>query len=113
MNELSKLAPELKAQCKSGSNHGERQLSGSIVPGSRGVIKDKEHANRTLRFGIAVGQGHICRSSAKGRLQLMLIMKERLEESGWVWQARILENWIHRLQPKRADLSEREREEAS
>jgi hypothetical protein len=82
-------------------------------PGSKGVIKTKDHANRQLRFGIAIGQGHICKSSAKGRLQIMLIIKERLEESGWVWQAKILNSWIHRLQPKRADLSEREREEAS
>jgi hypothetical protein len=104
-------------------------------------IGSKEWADKQLRFSIRILQGHICRSSWKGRLQLALIVKERLLEHGYTWHAERVDNWIHRcqprvccknsdlkkcknsqdptfqarelLQPKRADLSEREREEVS
>jgi hypothetical protein len=92
-------------------------------------IGSPEWANRQLRFAIAILQGHICGSSWKGRLQLALIVKERLREYGYSWHAERVDNWIHRCQPRaqdpefqarkelaqpiRADLSEREREEVS
>lgn len=97
MNELSKLAPELKAQCKVGS---------------------QEWANRQLRFTIAFLKGGIFGSSWKGRLNLALIIRDRLLEYGYKWHAERVDNWIHRCTPRKqlpeaADLSEREREEAS
>jgi hypothetical protein len=78
-------------------------------PGSKGVIHSKDQANRQLSFAIRILQGQICHQSWKGKLQIALIIRDRLLESGWVFQARRVENWIHRLQPRRAD-SERAEE---
>jgi len=43
------------------------------------------------------------------RLSVVLIYKQELEDAGYPWQAQRVENWIHRLQPRKADLEERER----
>jgi hypothetical protein len=63
-------------------------------------VGSKEWADKQLRFSIAILQGHICRSSWKGRLNLALIVKERLLEHGFTWHAERVDNWIHRCQPK-------------
>jgi hypothetical protein len=104
-------------------------------------IGSKKWADKQLSFSIRILQGHICRSQWKGRLQLALIVRDRLREYGYSWHAERVDNWIHRCQPKNfrkfsfeeikdsqdpafqareltqapeaPDLSEREREEAS
>jgi len=38
------------------------------------------------------------------RLAAVLIFKRELLEKGYNWQAARIDNWIHRLQPRRADL---------
>lgn len=67
-----------------------------------------KEANDKLRFGIAVLKGEILASIWKRRLHLALIIKEGLLSNGYVWQARRIDNWIHRLQPRKADLRETE-----
>jgi hypothetical protein len=76
----------------------------------------KDWANGYLRQAIALLQ-----EGAKSnnfwlwnqRLAVAIMMKTELQGYGFVWQAKRVENWIHRLQPRRADLIEREREETS
>jgi hypothetical protein len=63
----------------------------------------REWANEQLRFAIRVLKGEACGSRWKGRLQLALMVKDRLLANGFVWQAARIENFIHRLQPCRAD----------
>jgi len=43
---------------------------------------------------------------------MALIMKKRLLDHGYEWHAERIDNWIHRVQPRRADLLE-EKKEAS
>jgi hypothetical protein len=43
------------------------------------------------------------------RLCVVILIKTELEGHGFKWQAVRIENWIHRLQPRKADL-DRERE---
>ena len=64
---------------------------------------DKAWANSKLRFAIATLQGKIESGIWKRRLQTALTIKDQLLEAGYVWQARVLEAWIHRLQPIKAD----------
>ena len=72
----------------------------------------KEWANSTLKASIV-----FLKEGAKSedhwlwnqRLAVVLIFKKELEEKGFFWQSKRIENHIHRLQPKRAD-SERVRE---
>jgi hypothetical protein len=70
-----------------------------------------EWANEQLKFAIRVLKGSCGGSRWDGNLQLALMIKDRLLEYGFVWQAERIENWIHRLQPRKADsLLESERE---
>jgi hypothetical protein len=76
----------------------------------------KAWANEQLRFAIAVLQGKIESPildpygfAWKRRLQTVLIVKEALIEHGFTWQASRIDNWIHRLQPRKADLEREER----
>jgi hypothetical protein len=71
-------------------------------------IGSRDWANSQLRFVIAVLQDRVFRATWKGKLQMALIVRDRLLEYGFTWQAARVDNWIHRLQPRRADLSERE-----
>jgi hypothetical protein len=64
----------------------------------RKALRDVEWANDTLSFIVRTLQGKIEVSLIKGRIQTALIMKKRLEERGFWWQARIAEAWIHRAQ---------------
>jgi len=65
---------------------------------------DKAWANRKLRFAIATLQGkYECITVWKRPLQTVLIVKEELLAAGYVWQAERIDNWIHRLQPRKAD----------
>lgn len=63
----------------------------------------KEWANEQLRFAILVLKGQCGGKRWKGNLQIALLVKEGLLEHGFVWQAARVENWIHRLQPRKAD----------
>jgi len=60
-------------------------------------------ANEQLRFAIRVLKGECGGSRWKGNLQLALIIEDRLLFYGFFWQASRVENWIHRLQPHKAD----------
>ena len=63
----------------------------------------RDWANEQLRFAIKVLQGKCGGARWKGNLQLALIVKDRLLERGFTWQAERVENWIHRLQPRKVD----------
>jgi hypothetical protein len=67
-----------------------------VVPGVEWGSKD--WANEQLRFAISVLHGDIVVSSDSGRIQLALVVKERLEDHGFWWQARILNCHLHRFQ---------------
>ena len=69
-----------------------------------------EDANRKLRFAIATLQGKVESSIWKRRLQTALICRDELLEHGFKWQSERIDNWIHRLQPRKADLEREERE---
>jgi hypothetical protein len=59
---------------------------------------EKARANELLQYGIACLRGENIVSLLKGRIQIALILRARLEENGFWWQARALEYWIHRAQ---------------
>jgi len=63
-------------------------------------IGSKGWANEQLRFAISVLEGKGVVATWKGRLQIALYVKDRLDEYGFWWQAMRIENWIHRLQPR-------------
>ena len=58
----------------------------------------KEMANDQLRFAIAVLDGRIMKSLPPGRIQVALLIRDRLKEWGFWWQVRILEFHLHRFQ---------------
>lgn len=58
----------------------------------------KPWANDQLRFAIHVLMGDNIVSRLPGRIHLALYIRDRLLEFGWIFQARILETWIHRAQ---------------
>ena len=67
-------------------------------------LGSKEWANDHLRYGISVCQGKSGMIATRdGYLQTVLMLKEDLESFGYMWQARILEYWIHRLQARKPD----------
>ena len=71
-----------------------------------------EWANEQLRFAIKVLRGRSCGHNWAANLQLALLVRDRLWANGFPWQADRVDNWIHRLQPRKADSlqkSERER----
>lgn len=70
-------------------------------------------ANDILRWSIGVLNGKNLVSTDRGRVHIALIMKERLEEEGFWWQAMILEFWIHRFLQRVSADSLGESEEAS
>lgn len=57
-----------------------------------------EEANEMLRYAIRVLRGQNIVSRLEGRIQIALIMRDRLLEADFWWQAGILEAWIHRAQ---------------
>ncbi len=59
---------------------------------------DQQRANCLLRYAIGVLRGRHIVSRRKGRLQIALILMNRLEEEGFWWQTKILQHWIHRFQ---------------
>lgn len=63
-----------------------------------GEIGSKEWANETLRFCIATLQGKIEVSKVKARISTCLYLKGVLAETGFWWQVKILDHWIHRAQ---------------
>jgi len=74
----------------------------------------KPWANEQLRYAIRVLKGEAGSSGCRvwnGNLFLALYLKDRLLELGFPWQAARIENWIHRLQPSRADSAAEEAEE--
>lgn len=57
-----------------------------------------ERANDLLRYGIGVLQGKHIVATEKGRLQIALILMKDLASSGFWWQTKVLQHWIHRAQ---------------
>jgi len=62
---------------------------------------DKKRANDLLRLGIHIIQGKVYSSYYESTLQDLLLIKEELEGMGAIWQAKILNYWIHRFQKQR------------
>jgi hypothetical protein len=73
-------------------------------------------ADEQLRYIIGVLRGKLIKCTWRGRLNLALIVKERLQGMGFKWHSARVENWIHRIQrdhkleleqnPKDSDSSE-------
>ena len=55
-------------------------------------------ANNLLRWAIGVLQGKNIVSRPSGRLHLALYVLSELQDAGFWWQSKRLENWIHRFQ---------------
>ena len=70
-------------------------------------------ANEQLRFAIKVLQGKSCGRNWKGNLQVALMVRDRLYAARFLWQAERIDNWIHRLQPRKVDSREIEGERVS
>jgi len=64
---------------------------------------DPQRANDLLRYGIGVLQGKYIVATQKGRLQIALILMKRLASSGYWWQTKVLQAWIHRFQGGQLD----------
>lgn len=60
--------------------------------------RDVEWANETLSFCIRTLQGKIEVSKVRARISTCLLLKQRLAQSGFWWQVKILDAWIHRAQ---------------
>ena len=75
-------------------------------------LYSKEWANNQLKIAI-----EFLKEGAKSegfwlwnqRLGVVILIKTELEFRGFKWQVARIDNWIHRLQPRKADL-DRERE---
>jgi hypothetical protein len=81
-------------------------------------IQSKVHANRLLSYAIRALQGKEFTATVETKIYYGLLVKENFEASGFWWQAKILDSWIHRLQggeftARRADPRRDERGEAS
>ena len=75
-------------------------------------IQTKERANSRLRYAIHAIQGKEFIARDEILLQYCIYVKRDLEASGFWWQAKILDSWIHRFQggeftARRADLANR------
>lgn len=86
--------------------------SGIPAPGPY-VIGTKERANFQLRVVIRVLKGQCGGKNWNSSLQIALDVKEDLLERGFPWQAKQIDHWIHRLQPRKADSLKGEEREAS
>jgi hypothetical protein len=85
--------------------------SGSISRKNPSFFYNIDWANRKLRFTIADLQGKYESTTVwKRPLQTALICKKELLDHGYFWQAEKIDFWIHRLQPRKADLRERSEE---
>jgi len=65
---------------------------------SRKSDKSVLEANKKLVYTIGVLQGKFVVSRPAGRLHIALLLREQLQETGFWWQAKVLEFWIHRFQ---------------
>ena len=70
-------------------------------------------ANEQLRFAIKVLLGRSCGHNWKGNLAVALMVRDRLYAFRFLWQAERVDNWTHRLQPRKADSREIEGERVS
>ena len=68
-----------------------------FIPGT------KERANFQLRIAIRVLKGECGGKNWKGNLNVALNVKEDLLARGFTWQAKRVDYWIHRLQPRRGE----------
>lgn len=69
-------------------------------------VDSKAEANSLLKFGIGVAKGHHGWGSStqrKYRLILVRSLISRLRDSGFSWQAKILEYWQHRCMKSEFD----------
>ena len=78
-----------------------------------GLIGTKERANFQLRMVIRILKGQCGGKNWKGNLNVALNVKEDLLARGFPWQAKRIDFWIHRLQPRKADSQKGRRREAS
>lgn len=71
------------------------------------MLGSKEWANDQLKFGISELRTSHLKSVFvwKNTMHLVLIIKEGLEDHDYVWQARVLEYWIHKYQKARREAS--------
>jgi hypothetical protein len=60
-------------------------------------------ANDQLRFAIRVLRGQCGGKRWERNLVTALYLRDRLWAFGYTWQADRVDNWIHRLQPRKAD----------
>ena len=83
----------------------------SSVVGSKGFSEwgSREWANEQLKFAIKVLKGECGGSVWKNNVALALYIRDRLWSMGWRWQADRVDNWVHRLDPKRRDPKRRGR----
>jgi hypothetical protein len=58
--------------------------------------KDKDFANRRLKYAISALRGQAFRARPAATLHYALMVKQDLETRGLWWQAKILGHWIHR-----------------
>jgi hypothetical protein len=55
-------------------------------------------ANDTLHYAVCCLKGKNIVSRLSGRISIALLLRDRLNEEGFWWQAKVLEAWIHRAQ---------------
>ena len=61
-------------------------------------VRDKDHANSLLRYAISALRGREFKATYKTKLAYAILVKESLSSSGFWWQAKNLDHWIHRFQ---------------
>jgi len=59
---------------------------------------DPQRANDLLSFAVRTLQGKIEVSRTAARISTALVVRRRLAESGFWWQVKVLNYWIHRAQ---------------
>lgn len=61
------------------------------------MFQEKERANEFLRWAIKVAKGRCFKSPPTVRYSVLLDCLKTLKNSGFWWQAKILNYWIHRF----------------
>ena len=59
------------------------------------MFKEKDKANRLLRYLIRVSEGYGFKAPIRVRFGVLLSIKEELEEMGAIWQVERAKNWIN------------------
>ena len=65
-------------------------------------FEKQDRANELLRYGISVmGKDSPIVATAKGKVEIVLVLKRELARIGAWWQIKILEHHLHRFQKER------------